>query len=80
MASQRRTRTRKYWDLWAFYSPLAAENCGTVWYLTEDGREVECTEFTRSPDGFVLHGDAKFVGKVVRFLRNGVEPKGSYKT
>lgn len=60
--------------LFAYYSPSAAKNNGTVWWQTLDGKEVECTEFCKTKDGHVIHDDSVFVGRVKRFLRDGRNP------
>lgn len=57
----------------AWYSPTAAYYYGSVIYVREDGSEVEitCADYDLNYD--YRWSDKIYVGKVVKYLRNGRE-------
>lgn len=59
--------------LWGFFSEEALDLCGTHWYSTPEGGEVEVTHIGRSETCSVRFEDLKSLGPVSEYLRPGRE-------
>jgi hypothetical protein len=63
----------------AFYSPSAAEECGTLIYRTPDGGEVEVTGVTKGLEDFGIYVWPDRVPVIVTsYLRAGRKPNIGY--
>jgi hypothetical protein len=57
--------------LHGFFSEEQAKITGTNIYLTEDSREVEVTQVLPNPDPNKNFPDTEYVGRVIKWLREG---------